>query len=88
MPSFNRTVTVDLSIDEVTKILIDVLKLPKDTKVNFHIGHHSDPMDRFSTPFCNRVSCTYSEETEIGSQKTPHFGTSQFEDQPAGWQDR
>ena len=88
MPSFNRTVTVDLSTDEVTKILIEVLKLPKNTKVNFHIGHHSDPMDRFSTPFCNRVSCTYSEETQIERQKSTSCGTSQFEDQPAGWQGR
>lgn len=69
MPTVNRTVTVELSTEEVSKLLIEALGLPSDAKVNFNIGHHSDPMDRYSTPYCNKVSFTYSEATRLPTNK-------------------
>lgn len=79
MPVVNRTITIDLSAEETAKLLITALGLPADTKVSFNIGHQSDPMDRYSSPYCNKVSLSYVQASEISVARSIS-GTSQFDD--------
>lgn len=62
MPQFKRTVTIEVSKEELEAILKEKLGLPKDARISFNMREQSDYMDRYSSYVFSGASVTYDEK--------------------------
>jgi hypothetical protein len=72
MANFKRTITVDVSEEELSSIIRKHFKLPASAKVSFNVREVSDYMDRHSHHAFGGATVTYTEDvSDTGSYQGP-----------------
>jgi hypothetical protein len=68
MASFKRTITMEISKEELESIIKQHFKVPQSAKVSFVLREQSDYMDRYSSTVFSCAQLSYEEQAQSNYQ--------------------